>query len=79
MEQGIGFIVAERILCIFSFAHNPVSVTVDLPGLEGRALSDLFGGSAFPAIGEDGRLTLTLGSQNFYWLHVGERSVAGPA
>jgi maltose alpha-D-glucosyltransferase/alpha-amylase len=70
---------AERILCVFSFAHNPVSATIELPGFEGRALSDLFGGSAFPAIGEDGRLTLTLGSQNFYWLHVGERSVAGPA
>lgn len=70
---------SERILCVFSFAHNPVSVTIDLPGFEGRALSDLFGGSAFPAIGDDGRLTLTLGSQSFYWLHVGDRSVASSA
>ncbi len=69
----------ERILCVFSFAHNPVSVTIELPGFEGRALSDLFGGSAFPAIGDDGRLTLTLGSQSFYWLHVGDRSVAAQA
>jgi maltose alpha-D-glucosyltransferase/alpha-amylase len=69
----------ESILCVFSFAHNPVSVTIDLPGFEGRRLSDLFGGSAFPTVGDDGRLTLTLGSQSFYWLHVGERVVAGPA
>ena len=30
----------------------------------------MFGGQAFPAIGEDGRLTLTLGSHDFFWLRL---------
>ncbi|MBX9470782.1 maltose alpha-D-glucosyltransferase [Microcella sp.] len=60
---------AERILCVFSFAHNPVSATITAPGLEGAQLRDLFGGAPFPAVNDDGTLTLTLGTQSFYWLH----------
>ena len=60
---------AERILCVFSFAHNPVSATITAPGLEGAQLRDLFGGAPFPAVNDDGALTLTLGTQSFYWLH----------
>ncbi len=63
---------AETVLCVFSFSHNPVSVTLDVEGYAGSTLYDLFGGSQFPSIGEDGALTLTLGTQSFYWLHVGE-------
>lgn len=59
----------ERILCVFSFAHNPVSATITATGLEGSPLHDLFGGAPFPTVGDDGRLTLTLGTQSFYWLH----------
>jgi len=40
-------------------------------------LYDLFGGGEFPAIGDDGSLTLTLGTQAFYWLHVGGAHFAG--
>ena len=61
----------ERILCVFSFSHNPVSVTIEV-GEPGSALYDLFGGGEFPTIGDDGRVTLTLATQSFYWLHVGE-------
>ncbi|HEY1530387.1 MAG TPA: maltose alpha-D-glucosyltransferase [Galbitalea sp.] len=60
----------ERILCVFSFAHNPVAVTVTAEQLAGAALSDLFGGGAFPSVGDDGALTLTLGTQDFFWLRV---------
>jgi maltose alpha-D-glucosyltransferase/alpha-amylase len=67
----------ERVLCVFSFAHNPVSVTIDASDYAGEALYDLFGGAQFPAIANDGTLTLTLGSQNFYWLHLGEAHFAG--
>lgn len=67
----------ERVLCVFSFAHNPVSVTIDASDYAGEALYDLFGGAQFPAIGDDGNLTLTLGTQNFYWLHLGEAHFAG--
>ncbi len=60
----------EKILCVFSFSHNPVAVTISAESLAGAALSDLFGGGAFPPIGEDGSLTLTLGTQDFFWLRV---------
>jgi maltose alpha-D-glucosyltransferase/alpha-amylase len=60
----------ENILCVFSFSHNPVSVTLDAPQFAGSELYDLFGGGRFPTIAEDGRFTLTLGTQNFYWLHI---------
>jgi maltose alpha-D-glucosyltransferase/alpha-amylase len=63
---------AEQVLCVFSFAHNPVAVTIDLDPWPGAPLRDLFGDGEFPDIGDDGRLTLTLGSQGFYWLHIGQ-------
>ncbi|MBX9717689.1 MAG: maltose alpha-D-glucosyltransferase, partial [Microbacteriaceae bacterium] len=67
----------ERILCVFSFAHNPVSARITASGLEGAELSDLFGGAPFPVVGADGSVTLTMGTQSFYWLHVGAGGV-GP-
>jgi maltose alpha-D-glucosyltransferase/alpha-amylase len=63
---------AEQVLCVFSFAHNPVSVTIDLDGWYGAPTYDLFGGGEFPSVADDGRLTLTLGTQSFYWLHLGD-------
>jgi maltose alpha-D-glucosyltransferase/alpha-amylase len=64
---------AERILCVFSFSHNPISVTISAESIAGASLFDLFGGGQFPSVAEDGSLTLTLGTQSFYWLHVGEQ------
>jgi maltose alpha-D-glucosyltransferase/alpha-amylase len=63
---------AEDVLCVFSFAHNPTSVTISAPGYAGRPLVDLFGGGSFPPFDADGNVTLTLGTQAFYWLHVGQ-------
>ncbi len=68
---------AEDILCVFSFAHNPVAVTLMAEKFAGSHLYDLFGGGEFPTISEDGTLTLTLGTQSFYWLHVGTPNPAG--
>ncbi len=65
---------AEDVLCVFSFAHNPVAVTITAPQFAGSTLYDLFGGGEFPTVAEDGAITLTLGTQNFYWLHVGTPS-----
>ena len=59
---------AETVLCVFSFSHNPVHVTIDAPQFAGARLNDLFGGGAFPTIAEDGRFSLTFGTQSFYWL-----------
>lgn len=67
----------ERVLCVFSFAHNPVSVTIDASEFAGQPLYDLFGGGKFPSVDDDGSLTLTLGTQSFFWLHVGEAHFAG--
>ena len=64
---------AEDVLCVFSFAHNPISVTLDAPEFAGRTLYDMFGGAEFPTVAGDGRFTLTLGTQNFYWLHIEPR------
>ncbi|WP_207456895.1 maltose alpha-D-glucosyltransferase [Desertivibrio insolitus] len=62
----------EQVMCVFNFAHNPAAFEIDATGYEGAALYDLFGGGQFPTIGEDGKVTLTLGSQSFYWLHIGQ-------
>jgi maltose alpha-D-glucosyltransferase/alpha-amylase len=60
----------ERLLCVFSFSHNPISVEIDATAIAGAGLTDLFGGGQFPAVGDDGTLTLTLGTQDFFWLRV---------
>ncbi|MCY7412185.1 MAG: maltose alpha-D-glucosyltransferase [Salinibacterium sp.] len=67
----------ESVLCVFSFAHNPVSVEIVVDGYESATTFDLFGGSRFPDIAENGTLTLTLGTQSFYWLHLGDAHFAG--
>ncbi|AMB58474.1 maltose alpha-D-glucosyltransferase [Microterricola viridarii] len=61
----------EAVLCVFSFAHNPISVTLNSPALASTRLYDLFGGGMFPSFDEDGSLTLTMATQSFYWLHCG--------
>ena len=61
----------QTLLCVFSFAHHPTTTTVSLePGHAGAGLTDVFGGAAFPSVGQDGRVTLSLGTQGFYWLAV---------
>ena len=35
-------------------------------------LTDLFGGSRFPSFDAEGRVTITLGTQSFYWLRVAQ-------
>ena len=62
---------AEDVLCVFSFAHNPISVTIRDETLAGARTIDLFGGGEFPSFSPDGELMLTLGTQSFYWLHLG--------
>ncbi|AMM20827.1 trehalose synthase [Frondihabitans sp. PAMC 28766] len=62
----------EDVLCVFSFAHNPASVTIEAPQFAGRTLTDLFGGGTFPAFDSDGRVTLTMGTQAFFWLRLGD-------
>src|SRR6185436_3336899 len=59
----------DSVLCVFSFAHTPVSVRLELgDAYAGRGLRDLFGGAEFPSLSSDGAVVLTLGAQDFYWL-----------
>jgi maltose alpha-D-glucosyltransferase / alpha-amylase len=69
----------ERILCVFSFSHNPASVRIRMADEDaGAPMYDLFGGGEFPAVDTDGTLTLTLATQSFYWLHVGTQRYQPP-
>jgi maltose alpha-D-glucosyltransferase/alpha-amylase len=67
----------ERVLCVFSFAHNPVAVEIDMSDYTGDTLYDLFGGGQFPTVSGEGIVTLTLATQSFYWLHIGESHFTG--
>ena len=63
-----------------NLASTARSTTLELPALAGLVLEDVFGGARFPLVGEDGRVTLTLGARDFYWLAVrapGEQSLEG--
>ncbi len=63
--------VAQTLLCVFSFAHHPTTATLTLDAQHaGARLRDVFGGGQFPGVGENAQVTLTLGSQGFYWLAV---------
>ncbi|WP_169164852.1 maltose alpha-D-glucosyltransferase [Cellulomonas taurus] len=60
----------QRLLVVANLASTARSATITAPALAGRTLRDVFGGGDFPAVSEDGTLTLTLGSRDFYWLAV---------
>ncbi|BCW04671.1 MULTISPECIES: maltose alpha-D-glucosyltransferase [Micrococcaceae] len=61
---------AETILCVFNLSQHPVAAILDLPEYAGRGFRDIFGGQTFPAVGDNGQLTVMLGSHNFYWLRL---------
>ena len=60
----------ETILVVANMAATSRASTVRLPGHEGAALHDVFGGAQFPPVGPDGTMQFTLGSRDFYWLVV---------
>ncbi len=60
----------ETVLCVHNLAAAPQAVTLTVPEHAGARIVDLFGGQGFPAVGEDGRVTLTLGSRDFFWLRL---------
>ncbi|OMH37560.1 maltose alpha-D-glucosyltransferase [Tersicoccus sp. Bi-70] len=60
----------EVVLCVFNLSQHPSSAVLDLPRFAGRGLRDVFGGTPFPAVGNDGRITITLGSHDFFWLRM---------
>jgi maltose alpha-D-glucosyltransferase / alpha-amylase len=59
----------ETMLCVYSFAHHPISVDLQLPEeFRANKVTDVMGGSQFPTPSEQGRMTLSLAAQSFYWL-----------
>ncbi len=67
----------ETVLCVVNLASTPRSATVTMPEHTGHALHDVFGGAAFPSVDEAGRVSVALGSRDFYWLSVGPPEVTG--
>ncbi|MEE6280617.1 maltose alpha-D-glucosyltransferase [Georgenia sunbinii] len=73
-ESVLAFLRAdddETVLCVMNLANTPRSSRVEVAGSAGAPLTDLFGGAPFPPVGADGTVTLTLGSRDFFWLHLG--------
>ncbi|WP_448061527.1 maltose alpha-D-glucosyltransferase [Cellulomonas hominis] len=61
----------ETVLVVANLAATARAATVQLPGLAGTGVADVFGGAAFPPVRPDGTLVFTLGSRDFYWLTLG--------
>jgi maltose alpha-D-glucosyltransferase/alpha-amylase len=70
----------ETLLVAANMSATARSATIELPQYAGWHLTDVFGGGSFPRVGDDGRVTMTWGSRDFYWLTLtrgegGSRSV----
>ncbi|ROP43841.1 maltose alpha-D-glucosyltransferase [Pseudokineococcus lusitanus] len=63
----------ETVLCVANMSTTPQATRLRLPGREGQDLVDLFGGSGFPRVGDDGCVPVTLGARDFLWLAVVDR------
>lgn len=54
-----------------NLSSRPQASTIRVPEeFAGSRLEDLFGGQGFPKIADDGTITLTLGSRDFFWLRL---------
>ena len=60
----------ETVLCINNLAQTPQGTTLQLPDHGDHHLVDLFGGSGFTPVQFDGRLPISLGSRDFFWLRL---------
>ena len=60
----------ETVLCINNLAQTPQGATLQLPDHADHYLVDLFGGSGFIPVQFDGRLPISLGSRDFFWLRL---------
>jgi maltose alpha-D-glucosyltransferase/alpha-amylase len=61
----------ETVLCVNNLSSRPQAATVEVPEHHGpRPQTDHVGGSGFPWVAADGRVTITLGSRDFFWLQV---------
>jgi maltose alpha-D-glucosyltransferase/alpha-amylase len=60
---------AETLLCVYSFCHQPIAVSLSLPEqYRADEVTNVMGGARFPVPNKQGELVLTLPAQSFYWL-----------
>ena len=59
----------ETVLAVANLASSAEPVELDLAAYRGAALVEMFGGTAFPAVGER-RYPLSLGPYGYYWFRV---------
>lgn len=61
----------KHLLCINNLSSRPQGARVQAAAkFAGAKLTDIFGGQGFGQIGEDGTVTVMLGSRGFYWLAI---------
>ena len=69
-DPGEG-IEGDTVLCLNNLTSRPQASTIRLPErLKGAQLVDLFGGSGFPQVSDEGTVNITMGSRDFFWLRV---------
>jgi maltose alpha-D-glucosyltransferase / alpha-amylase len=59
---------SESMLVAANLAGTARSATITVPALAGATLRDVFGEETIATVGDDGRITLTFGSRDFFWL-----------
>jgi maltose alpha-D-glucosyltransferase/alpha-amylase len=60
----------ETVLVVANLASTARSSKIQLPGLAGAELHDVFGGAPFPSVTAGSTATFNLGAREFYWLGV---------
>jgi maltose alpha-D-glucosyltransferase/alpha-amylase len=77
-QESGSSIASDAVLCVNNLSSRPQATTIRLPEeFKGAQLIDLFGGQGFPKVSDDGQLTLTLGSRDFFWLRLETGSAHG--
>jgi maltose alpha-D-glucosyltransferase/alpha-amylase len=67
------------VLCVANLANTPRTAQIEVPEHAGFQATDVFGGARFPGVDEDGTITLTLGSRDFFWLELTRPGTGAPA
>ena len=57
----------ETLLCVANLAATARRAQLTIPGYEGAQSVDVFGGAVLGAVADDGAVTFTLGSRDFFW------------
>ncbi len=60
----------ETVLCVANLAATPRAAKIQLPKHVGYGVRDIFGGAAFAPVDASGRVTMTLGTRDFFWLEL---------